>query len=605
MTAAGPLRAWLAPARAATEGIEQDLFDGLAKVTGGIVVGTSFGAVLTVMVFPDHPNAQALKLWLAVFLLISLWRLLLRYRYQRDQLQGEEARRQCERSLQLIMLHSAMWGVLSILLWHPGNPVAETVLQVSVVTMSLGATIHLAPFYPVLRAYVLLATLPLLARDLAIGGLHHLILAMMLALITYYALYSGRVQFAMNRDVYAQRRRNAELAAALKIENAVAEAARRRAEEANAARTRLFAAANHDLRQPLHAIGLLAQTLQSPYGLENAAAVGARVVEGVDSLGHLVDELIELSRVDSGSLEPLSVPFDLHALLADTVALFEPAARTKGLRLVLAAPPGAALGDRALVGRVLSNLVSNAVRYTAEGKVTLRAWPLTGGVWEVTVEDTGIGISEAEQARIFDEFYQTGNPGRDRTLGVGLGLGLAIVKRLSDLLSLGIRVESVIGRGSRFAITLPAATAEQVCAAPLAPADDNALHGLRVLVVEDDALARAALVQLLGSWGCTVLEADGAEQAIAHGETPGGSLDCGLIDLRLTEGLASRDGLDVLLHLRQHLGTAWQAAIVTGDAGSARAQAVKQAGVAVLNKPVRPMQLRAFLGNVVAQRALG
>jgi len=601
VTQAHPLRTWLTPCRAATEGIEQDQFDGLMKVINDIVVGTTSGALFTVIVFRNHPNGAALKVWLAVFLLISLWRLVWRSQYLRRQPRGDEARRLCVRSLRLALLHAAMWGLISVLLWRPDAPLAETVLQISVIAMCLGANIHLSPFYPVLRNYILLAMVPLVARNVAIGGVLHLILATMLSIIAYYSLRLGRVQQAMTHDVYDQRRRNAELASALKDENAVAEAARQRAEEASAARTRLFAAANHDLRQPLYAIGLLAQTLQSPYGAANATTLGARLVEGVDSLGHLLDELIELSRVDSGSLEARPAPFDLQALLAETTALFEPEARAKGLRLVLIAPPGVALGDRALIGRVLSNLVSNAVRYTARGLVTLRATPLAEGGWTVAVEDTGIGLAESEQARIFEEFYQVANPGRDRTLGVGLGL--AIVKRLSDMLGLDIAVASVVGRGSRFTIRLPAATSEQADAAPLTPAADDALRGLRVLVVEDDAFARTALVQLLTSWGCLVAEAASAKQAIAridppHVATPPG---CGLIDLRLAEGLASRDGLDVLQHLRRSLGAQWPAAIVTGDVGSARAQEARQAGVAVLYKPVRPMQLRAFLSNVAAQ----
>lgn len=598
MTPARSLRAWLTPCRVATEGIEQDQFDGLMKVISDIVLGTTSGALFTVIVFRDHPNGEVLKLWLVAFLFIALWRLVLRGRYLRRQPRGEAARQLCQRSFQLALLHATMWGLVSVLLWRPDAPLAETVLQISVIAMCLGANIHLSPFYSVLRCYLLLAMVPLVARNVAIGGVLHLILAIMLVIIGYYSLRLGRVQQAMIHDVYDQRRRNAELASALQAENAVAEAARQRAEEASAARSRLFAAANHDLRQPLYAIGLLAQTLQSPYGAANAANLGARLVEGVDSLGHLVDELIELSRVDSGSLEARPAPFDLLALLAEIAALFEPAARAKDLRLVLDAPPGAALGDRALIGRVLSNLVSNAVRYTAQGQVTLRATLLADEGWTVAVEDTGIGIPESVQARMFEEFYQAANPGRDRALGVGLGL--AIVKRLSDMLGLDISVTSVVGQGSRFAIRLPAADSEQARATPLTPAIDDALHGLHVLVVEDDAFARAALVQLLTSWGCVAIEAAGAEQAIHHGSA---QPDCGLIDLRLTEGLASRDGLDVLQQLRQHLGASWPAAIVTGDAGSARAQAVRQAGVAVLYKPVRPMQLRAFLGNVAARHA--
>jgi CheY-like chemotaxis protein len=221
------------------------------------------------------------------------------------------------------------------------------------------------------------------------------------------------------------------------------------------------------------------------------------------------------------------------------------------------------------------------------------------GAVEVAVEDSGIGIDAAELPRIFEEFYQVGNPARDRRMGVGLGL--ATVKRLSDLLGLQVSVRSTFGEGSVFSFELPRTSAPaSVASSPPVPRD-ALLAQRRVLVVEDDADSRAALLGLLAGWGCVARAAEdvvSVHQCLADGFRP----EAVLADLRLAGGAS---GIDAVAVVRDMLGAGVPALVVTGDAGSAHARRAEAQGLPVLSKPVRPAALRAFLGQAFASPAEG
>jgi signal transduction histidine kinase len=432
---------------------------------------------------------------------------------------------------------------------------------------------------------------PLTLRDLMIGDLHHNVLAVLSLIGLVYTLVSGSSIAATLKETYRRRRENAQLIEALQRENQATQQARLQAEQANAAKSRFFAAANHDLRQPLHAVALLAQTLRVHGRKVDIDEVSARIIECVDSLGRIVDELLELSRLDAGKVTPQPASFYLNELVAEVAKTYQPMTQAKGLQLKIESTDVPVLADRALVARVLSNLISNAVRYTQQGEIKVTTARHTQGTVQVMVQDTGIGIAAQDLTRIFDEFYQVGNPARDRRQG--LGLGLATVKRLSDLLDLQIQVRSTVGQGSAFEFCLPVSDFPVQPAAPTPMDSQDLLTGKRILVIEDDASARDAMHRLLTAWGCSVATAAGESEVhalIASGFVP----EFVLADMRLGGGA---NGSQVIKALRVRFGMSLPALVVTGDGGTGLVLGTDRQQLTVMRKPVNPMRLRAYLGD--------
>lgn len=570
------LRAWL-------EGLESEQIDHLFRFTSLTSVMTTVGALILYWAFRSGDGFDAADGWMLAFVLVSVARMAGARRYHRLRPAPDRLHRWAAWAFGTILLQGLLLGSLSLIWLQPAAPEVESLLHIVAATIVIGATVPLPPFYPVFVAFVVSVMGPLALRDLWIADAYHLTLAALVVATSLYTLQGGRRQAQALAQTQAERRKNAALIEALRLEN-------QRAERAQDAKTRFFAAANHDLRQPLHAMGLLVHTLNAGGAAARADEVPLRLVECVDSMTQIVDELLELAQVDAAGVVPRLEAFALDALLREVARTHELQARHKGLRLEIDSNALTVLSDRRLVARVLANLLSNALRYTEHGVVRL-ASRVQGDRVEVSVQDSGIGIAEHELPRIFEEFYQVGNPARDRRLGVGLGL--ATVKRLSDLLDLRVQVQSTLGQGSVFHITLPLCEATPAAIAAPATPHDTLLTRRRVLVVEDDADSRAALTGLLSAWGCEVRSAEdvvSTRQHLADGFQP----EAVLADLRLAGGAS---GIDAVIAVRAQLGKELPALLVTGDVGDAQAQRAEAAGLRILAKPVKPMQLRAFLGQ--------
>ena len=584
-----------APARRWLSHIEPEQFERLLRVTLPVSVLSTIGAVIMAMQYLGGIEATAVMIWLLAFTAVSLARVGSGLYYLRTLPRRTPTPAWVQWALGSTLVHGALWGVFSAVVPVRGTPEAESLMHVILVAVAMGAAVHLSSVFPVLVGYVVLVIGPLAIRDFLIGGNYHLFLGVLSVLIGIYALVNGRSQARMIEEILAQRQRNAELIEALRQENVRTDAARRSAEQANAAKARFFAAANHDLRQPLNAMGLLAQTLHTQGRAARVEEVSGHLVECVDGMTQVVDDLLEISRLDVGAMAPQWSRFALGDLLHELVPTYAAMAEDKGLHLELQVPPVVVRCDRALLARVVSNLVANAIRYTSHGSVRVIVEPLDDHI-ALRVEDTGIGMAADELPRIFEEFYQIGNPARDRRLG--LGLGLATVRRLSDLLGLDVQVRSQPSVGSVFSLTLQPADPEGSAGdAEAAPTDAPPLtlqH--RVLVIEDDADSRRALLGLLASWGCHtrgVASADDALACIRDGFRP----DVLLVDLRLADGAS---GIDAMHAVRSLLGTEVPGLIITGDVGSAHMHEAQARGHTVLVKPIKPMQLRAFLAQAPA-----
>jgi signal transduction histidine kinase len=366
---------------------------------------------------------------------------------------------------------------------------------------------------------------------------------------------------------------------------------------ANQAKTRFLAAASHDLRQPLHALALTVGELRETARAPELGALARRIERSVDALEDLLDALLDVSKLDAGAVQPERRAFPLQPLLERLADEFAPAAEAKGLRFRVAPTSLWTESDPTLLGRCLLNLVANAVRYTREGGVVVGC-RRRGGEAEIVVADSGIGIAAADQARIFEEFYQAGSPQRDRAQG--LGLGLAIVERVARLLGHAVVVKSQLGHGSTFSVRVPiVAPRPDAEPAPAGAGASAELQGVRVLVIEDEPDVRAALEGLLRRWGCSVAAAASGGEALAAGRV---SPDLVLCDLRLGN---DENGFDVLDRLRARWGTSLHGIIVTADASPERIADAHARGYPLLPKPIRPAKLRALVEQRLRERAPG
>ena len=292
------------------------------------------------------------------------------------------------------------------------------------------------------------------------------------------------------------------------------QASTRELDEANRAKSRFIAAASHDLRQPLHALGLFVARLQGRV----KAAERSRIVEQIDAsvaaMNELFNDLLDMSKLNSGVLAPNISEFPIAQLLERTESTFSATARKKGLSLRIVRNSAWVRSDFILLERILLNLVSNAVSYTARGKVVVGC-RLRGRHLQIDVLDSGPGIPEDEHISIFREFYQLGDPQRERQ--GGMGLGLAIVDRLCRLLKHEIDLASALGKGSRFSILVPSVAARAWIVDPedsVHPTPDS-IGGKLVVVIDDDPLVLDSTGGLLRSWGCHVLTAGSARVALA------------------------------------------------------------------------------------------
>ncbi|HEX5066053.1 MAG TPA: ATP-binding protein [Myxococcota bacterium] len=369
---------------------------------------------------------------------------------------------------------------------------------------------------------------------------------------------------------------------------------RREAEDAHFARSRHLAAASHDLRQPLHALGLFADALEKRVADEESRALVARMRSSVAALREMFDALIDLSRLEQDALRPDVAALDLDLLLERLADEAEPAARAKGLAL-RREPCGLRVkSDPVLLGRILQNLLVNAVRYTAVGEVALRAREVGEDI-EITVSDTGPGIPAERRDAIFQEFVRF--EGDDSVQG--LGLGLAIVDRLARLLAHPVSLESEPGRGSDVRVTVPAAAPEPARAparaaeaAPQAPR--AALAGRRILVIDDDLDILLGMRALLEEWGAEAVLAASGEEAL-EALDPEAAPDALIVDYRLGDAR----GTDVIEALRRRAARRIPALVVTGSRSQALHDDLARHDLPHLTKPLAPSRLRAALGELL------
>jgi two-component system CheB/CheR fusion protein len=386
----------------------------------------------------------------------------------------------------------------------------------------------------------------------------------------------------------------------VKREGKALEAAKSEAERANVGKSRFLAAASHDLRQPLQTISLLQGMLEKRVHDEATLKLVRRLDETVGTMSSLLDKLLDINQLEAGIVRPVIVDFAVNRLLDELRTEFAYHATTNGLDWSVVPSSLTVRSDPRLLEQIIRNLLANAVKYTAKGKLLLGC-RRRGDNLRIEVWDTGPGIPELELQAIFEEFHQLDNPARERSKG--LGLGLAIVQRLADLLGHKIDVRSRLGAGSVFTIEVPLGRAE---AAELPVPSQNETQESTstrgtILIVDDDPAVLEMLQLLFDDEGHrTVVAADGhkaLEWATQGSTVP----DLVIADYNLPKGL---NGLEIIARLQTQLQHAIPAIILTGDISTDSLREIAAHGCVHLNKPVRARDLTRLAQRLLAKPSL-
>lgn len=482
-------------------------------------------------------------------------------------------------------INGAIWGVGAWAFLSHDNTGVMVLFLLVLISLTCGAALSLAANFSSVVAFCVPVTVLVAHKMWLLDFAHAGLLSASSLLFLAFVLTVGKGYANTISDAI---RLSIENAALLKV-TAVQKSA---VERASAERSRFFAAVSHDLRQPIYALGLLLDALDRH--LESAAQ--RRLFGDIQRVRGALDELftslLEVAEIDS-QIYPVNVrEFPLDQLLRPLIAEFRPAATRKGLSIEADASDLWLRTDRLLLSRILRNLISNAIKFTSSGGVTISAEIVEHNVM-LTVADSGCGISEDKHLDIFSEHFQLADPEHEQNKG--LGLGLSVVKRLCDLLQIDLALESAPGQGSRFSLLIAKADATETPATDLWEDIEN-FNGLHVLLIDDDASVRLALATTLTERGCTVTTAPNAIEALTDLPAERRPIDIVIADFHLADDAT---GLEAIATVREQLDPELPALVISADRQPETAQRVEQAGLNFVPKPISSAELSRRIADLI------
>lgn len=572
--------------------IEREIFDLVAR---GLPEGFAFGILplaLTAILMPVLTDSRHLLPWvIGVGTMLALGLLYgLLYQHHADRWATIGAWR---RVLHLqVGMTGLAWGTAGWL-FVPAPWQAEMYVLTMLACLSAVVLANIGASLSLYLCFIAGVILPSAIHRIMLGGVMNLALCVgALATILALTVFSSRLAKTTRRSLRIAHE-NRLLARALEQRTL-------EAEQANLDKSRFIAAASHDLRQPVHALGLLLDALQEQSLGPRAAHTAQRMASALGSLESLFTGLLDISRIDSGEVTPKRTSFPLGPVLSALVDEYKVLAQAKGIRIQFRATDLWAHSDPMLLERVLRNLIANAVRYTMNGGVLIGCrW--RSALVRIEVWDSGIGIAPTHKEAVFAEYFQVSEPahGRER----GLGLGLAIVRRLCLLLDHPVEVQSRPGRGSVFRVSVPISKALKTCEADRQESDSfSAIHatwpGRNALVVDQDAGARDAMSNWLSTWGCQVNAFEDTPSLWASLKPGKYAPDVLIADWHLPGG---EGGLGLSHRIRRIYGDV-SVILITADTIDDARRYQSEHNIVLLHKPVRPAVLRAALGALWANR---
>ncbi len=541
--------------------------------------------ICAIILWSQHDHF-IIMLWVGSNLTLFSWRLLMRQRFPGAVLKGYQ-------STQFWAYEYAFSGLVGGLIWGAGawlffSPeyVPETIfLLVVMIGIVAGALPSLSSYS---LSFILFAcgTLIPMATKLWVmdWGFSGALAALSLIYLGVNVFYSRN----MDRTICAS------ITLDLANQNLLQEVSQARdiAEKANQSKSRFLAAASHDLRQPLHAMGLFMESLKRHLKGSKERYLFENIQLAHDALEDMFDALMEISHLEVGGVKPVKSHFYIQPVIHKIAANFDELLQQKELDLVIQESNAVVTTDIVLLSTIIRNLLSNAVKYTDTGSIAVTMQTIDDNV-RLCIKDTGIGIPDDKRELIFSEYQQLDNPERDRDKG--LGLGLSVVKKMTELLSLPFSFESTLGAGSSFCIDIPLGEAHLVSSS-VNTDFVRQLNNVHVLLVDDDSLVREATINLLGEWGCLVTVAESMHDALSAVKSIKQPVDILMCDYRLKEKIT---GVDVITGIRQNIDAELPAFLMTGDTDPKLRQQLNDQGFYVLNKPIKPAQLRNTIINLM------
>src|SRR5438105_13299835 len=567
------------------------LFTQWGRTTSSMVLG---GLILCAVMWNVAPHDE-LALWLAAILANQAWRYKLTLRYRAAAPGLAERERWGRRWAAGSTIAGALWGAAGVLWFAHGDIGHQALLIVCLFGVIMGGINLTSVYKPTLYGFALPTLAPLIGRVALEGDqLHAFIAAVRLVVLGFILRFGHNLNNLMTQSL-AIRYENIDLIDELQAQTAAADRARAAAEAANRGKTQFLAAASHDLRQPLHAMGLFAAALAVKVREPELKSLVDNVNASVDALERLFSAMMDISKLDAGAVEPVRSSFPLAPLFARVDSAFAQVAAARGLRLRVVATHTWVDSDPLLLERILFNLVSNAVRYTERGGAVLGV-RRRGALLAIDVCDSGIGISATECERIFDEFYQI--HAAERHGKQGMGLGLAIIRRLAALLHHEVEVDSASGRGSRFSILVPRAMPDEAAqsTSPAVASSSRTFDGALIAVIDDELTVVEGMRAWLAQSGAVVVGAGSGKEMLTalgeHGRYP----DLIVADYRLGGGAL---GTDAVALLRHELGLQIPAMLISGDSSTEAISAMREASLHVLLKPVLPQELHRLVERLL------
>jgi len=481
---------------------------------------------------------------------------------------------------------------LPLLVFPTMPPFERAVLSMLLVGLSVGALASTAAHRRIFLSYITPFLAPLPFFWAFCSGFDNVwaqyVMAVVLAVFPFVLDGLSKDMNTVLHESFDIRLENAELNRELKVSLDSAQNARDAAESASHAKTRFLASASHDLRQPIQTLSLFGAALSMRPLDDRSRAIAANMNTALHDLTGELDALLDVSKLDAGVVKSQPTKIRLAALSERIRGLFSSAANDKRLELKVLCPPEAwTFTDKTHLERIVRNLVENAIKYTDAGTITMEVRP-EGKDHLFSIIDTGCGISTAEQARVFEEFYQVDNPERDRARG--LGLGLSIVKRLATMLNIPLALSSTPKLGTCVSLTLPVAEPDlQSATLALGPS----IRTLHILAIDDEESVRLGMKALLTELGCTVSLGASTSEAVAEARLQ--APDILLTDLRLR---GTDSGISTIRAVRE-LFPNLPALIISGDSSPDKMLEAQAAGISVIHKPVSSTVLLAEIAKLV------
>lgn len=555
-------------------------------------------SVLLCLALRETVAPSRLGVWLAVIYIVAAARLFLWRRFGATSLTAANTLRWRRIAVLGSGVNGLVWGIGGIVLYAPHSPASQFLLLITQFGMGAGAAYASAPAFAAVMAYllpsVLLSSVPFFLE----GDTVHVTLgAMLFVFVAAATHFTHSISRTIARAI-ALRFQNTDLIEELRNQTLVAENARLAAEEANVAKSRFLAAAGHDLRQPLHALGFFVDALQEHSLSSDGRTVLANIRRSVDAMEDLFNSLLDVSRLDAGIVRPRIATIPLAPLMERVRTEYQPLASQKNLTFKVMDNTLFVRSDPVLLERIMRNLVANAVHYTDRGRIILGARRIADTV-RIEVWDSGRGIPKDKHREIFQEFRQLHNPERDRRKG--LGLGLAIVERLVKLLDHDLELRSQLGKGSVFTVTVPRGRREEFVPGE---ADgqiviDRDVANSLILVVDDEPDVLDSMMALFRKWRCEVVVAESCKQMLEKLVSVQRTPDLIVSDYRLR---GEESGIDVVARLREEFNAQVPALLITGDTGMEQLREAEESGLHVLHKPLNPSRLRALIANLRRER---